>query len=137
MPQRPGSTREFSSAESQSVRLRTSFRGSKSYARLARVLLHPYCRLPVHPLVIAHRTAASAYALAAGLFDTIPNADYLLHEWLNGQESTHMLEPLVGKDASAFPPNPALPAELHFDALRASFGMSCSHLFSVRVFHLA
>jgi hypothetical protein len=59
-----------------------------------------YCRAGLESLVSfralnLNRTAASAYALAAGLLDTIPDASHLLNEYQNGAKPSHMLEAIL------------------------------------------
>jgi hypothetical protein len=59
-----------------------------------------YCRAGLESLVSfralnLNRTAASAYALAAGLLDTIPDANRLVSEYQNGEKPSHMLEAIL------------------------------------------
>jgi hypothetical protein len=69
-----------------------------------------------------NRTLASAYALAAGLFETVPTAetDAMLAPAATTAThvSSHTLAPLVNMSPSAFPPPPAIPSSLLVHNLR-------------------
>jgi hypothetical protein len=66
-----------------------------------------------------NRTMSSAYALAAGVFDTVPGAENFYREWTHADlVATHDIEPLINMSRAAFPHDITLPDHLHFDHLQ-------------------
>jgi hypothetical protein len=66
-----------------------------------------------------NRTMSSAYALAAGVFDTVPGAENYHREWTHEDlVATHDVEPLLNMSRAAFPHDITLPDHLRFDHLQ-------------------